>query len=253
MLYVLALKNSTQHCVASYPILYPISLVLYREWVNLAIVSGWHLVLWTTLLNRQGYIVASLSSDKCTYCKSLWIKASAKRPECKCHVNVGLPLGKILKLVCVNAWTLMTVWDLVNVFMWTSRFHSRRRWSRPNRSSLSFQKARLTPLFVLNPGESNADADTLNQEVCFRTPPYSNTLTFKLPVRFRIRLLFWRRPPHSEIVRVSVGVKRRVRSEVRPYTPISRCCLNLKEALIYCQYNNVLSIIKPSELIDHMN
>ena len=108
-------------------------------------------------------------------------------------------------------------------------------------------------VFVLNPGESNADADTLNQEVCFRTPPYSNTLTFKLPVRFRIRLLFWRRPPHSEIVRVSVGVKRRVRSEVRPYTPICRCCLNLKEALIYCQYNNVLSIIKPSELIDHMN
>ena len=36
-----------------------------------------------SLLYRQRYIVISLSSDKCTYCKSLWIKASAERPECK--------------------------------------------------------------------------------------------------------------------------------------------------------------------------
>ena len=29
------------------------------------------------------------SSDKCSYSKSLWIKASAKRPQCKCEcVNV---------------------------------------------------------------------------------------------------------------------------------------------------------------------
>jgi hypothetical protein len=27
----------------------------------------------------------SLSSDQCTYCKTLWITASAKRPECKCE------------------------------------------------------------------------------------------------------------------------------------------------------------------------
>ena len=33
-------------------------------------------------MNQQRYIV-SLSSDKCTNCKSLLIKASAKCPECK--------------------------------------------------------------------------------------------------------------------------------------------------------------------------
>ena len=31
------------------------------------------------------YIFVSLSSDKCTYCKSLWTKASAGCPECKCE------------------------------------------------------------------------------------------------------------------------------------------------------------------------
>ena len=31
------------------------------------------------------YIVVSLSPDKCTYCKSLWIQASAKCPQCKCN------------------------------------------------------------------------------------------------------------------------------------------------------------------------
>ena len=41
------------------------------------------LFLWTSLLFRQWCIV-SLSSDKCTYCKSLWIKASAK--SCKCFL-----------------------------------------------------------------------------------------------------------------------------------------------------------------------
>ena len=41
MLYVLALKNSTSHLVASYPGY----LFLYGEWVNLAIVSSWHWVL----------------------------------------------------------------------------------------------------------------------------------------------------------------------------------------------------------------
>ena len=51
--------------------------------VNLAIVTAWHLVLGTSLLDRQRYIV-SLSYDKCTYCKSLFIKASAKCPKCEC-------------------------------------------------------------------------------------------------------------------------------------------------------------------------
>ena len=57
--------------------------VAYGEWVNLVSVSAWHLVLWTSLMYRQRYVV-SHSYDKCTYCKSRWIKASAKGPECKC-------------------------------------------------------------------------------------------------------------------------------------------------------------------------
>ena len=59
--------------------------VVYGEWVNLVMVSAWHLVLWTSSLYPQRYIVVSLSSDKWTYCESLWIKASDKRPECKCE------------------------------------------------------------------------------------------------------------------------------------------------------------------------
>ena len=46
MLYVLALKNSTEHCVASYLAIF----VKYGEWVKIAIVSAWNLVLWTILL-----------------------------------------------------------------------------------------------------------------------------------------------------------------------------------------------------------
>ena len=38
-----------------------------------------HLVLWTSLLYVPRYL--SPSSDKCTYCKSLWIKAYAKGPK----------------------------------------------------------------------------------------------------------------------------------------------------------------------------
>ena len=41
-------------------------------------------------------IVVSLSSDKYTYCKSLWIKASAERPEC----NVNVPVFSGLLPVC---------------------------------------------------------------------------------------------------------------------------------------------------------
>ena len=57
--------------------------VVNGEWLNLAIVSALHLFLSTSLLYRI-HIVVSLSSDKCTYCKSLWIKTSAKCPECIC-------------------------------------------------------------------------------------------------------------------------------------------------------------------------
>ena len=63
MLYVLALSNM-QHLILAIA-------VVFGEWVNLVIVGAWHYC--------TDYIVVSLSSDKCTYCKSLWIKASAKR------------------------------------------------------------------------------------------------------------------------------------------------------------------------------
>ena len=47
------------------------------------IVSALHFVLWTSLLYRRLNIF-SLSCDKCTYCESLWIKASDECPKCKC-------------------------------------------------------------------------------------------------------------------------------------------------------------------------
>ena len=40
------------------------------------------------LLYRQWYIVVLLSTDKCPYCKSLWTKASAKCPKCKCITSL---------------------------------------------------------------------------------------------------------------------------------------------------------------------
>ena len=52
------------------------------------IVSARHLVLRTSSLYRQRYVAASLSSDNSTDCKSRWIKASAKCPECNLNVNV---------------------------------------------------------------------------------------------------------------------------------------------------------------------
>ena len=39
-------------------------------------------------LARRRYVVVSLSYDECTYCKSLWIKASAKCPKYQGNVNV---------------------------------------------------------------------------------------------------------------------------------------------------------------------
>ena len=49
--------------------------VVLGVWVHLVIVSAWHLVLCTSSQYRQQYIFVSLASDKCTNCKSLWIKA----------------------------------------------------------------------------------------------------------------------------------------------------------------------------------
>ena len=52
------------------------------ECLNLVIVSALHLVLWRSLLYRQRYIVPP-SSERCTYCKSPWIKTSIKCPTFK--------------------------------------------------------------------------------------------------------------------------------------------------------------------------
>ena len=35
------------------------------------------------IVTVQTAIYCFTSDDRCTYCKSLWIKASAKRPKCK--------------------------------------------------------------------------------------------------------------------------------------------------------------------------
>ena len=61
----------------------------FYQQIDPAIVRAFLLVLWTSLLYRKRYIVVSFSSDKWTYCKSLWIKAFAKCPKCKCNINSG--------------------------------------------------------------------------------------------------------------------------------------------------------------------
>jgi len=45
----------------------------------------------------------SVSFNKCTLCKSLWIKASAKSPKCKCKCNNTTP---VLVLLC-SCWCLL--------------------------------------------------------------------------------------------------------------------------------------------------
>lgn len=44
---------------------------------------------WGDIDSIHGDVVL-LSCDKCTHCKSLWIKASAKCPQCKCKCNVNV-------------------------------------------------------------------------------------------------------------------------------------------------------------------
>ena len=53
----------------------------HGEWVSLAIVLALGSMKIFTVLTA---IYCCTSYDKCTYCKSLWIKASAKCPKCKC-------------------------------------------------------------------------------------------------------------------------------------------------------------------------
>jgi len=64
----------------SYPSYYAATMKLVYS-INLAIMNAWKL-LYSYLYVPQRYIAVSF--NKCTYCKSLWIKASAKRPKCKC-------------------------------------------------------------------------------------------------------------------------------------------------------------------------
>ena len=52
--------------------------VVYGEWVYLVIVSAWHLVLWTSLVYRQQFIIYFLTSVL------ILEKAVANRPKSKC-------------------------------------------------------------------------------------------------------------------------------------------------------------------------
>ena len=56
------------------------SIAVHGEWVSLAIVV---LALGLNILTVPTAIYCCTSYDKCTYCKSLWIKASATCPKCK--------------------------------------------------------------------------------------------------------------------------------------------------------------------------
>ena len=66
------------------------------------------LVSMNPLLYWQRYIV-SLSSDKCTYCKSLWIKASAKCPKWICRWRLAVILY-LLKRECAVRRTPLMIW-----------------------------------------------------------------------------------------------------------------------------------------------
>ena len=51
------------------------------EWVGLAIVLALGSM---NIFTVPTAMYCLTSYDKCTYCKSLWIKAPAKCPKCKC-------------------------------------------------------------------------------------------------------------------------------------------------------------------------
>ena len=93
-------------------------------------------VLWTSLLYRQRYVV-SLSSNKCTNCKSLWIKVLAKCPQstCEwldiwwfilytCRVTANKPLNVIKQCVRPFLFTLTST-------VWPNRQTCRATWSPP--------------------------------------------------------------------------------------------------------------------------
>ena len=61
-----------------------VDFAVYREWVNLAIVSAYGHPYCT-----DSDILLLFSSDKCTHWKTLWIKASAKCPKCEGNVHLS--------------------------------------------------------------------------------------------------------------------------------------------------------------------
>ena len=77
-----AFKNSTEHGVASYPsyLCCLQGMGSPCEFLCLALGS-------MNILTVQRNIVVSLSSDKCTFYKSLWIKVTDKCLQCKCSLN----------------------------------------------------------------------------------------------------------------------------------------------------------------------
>ena len=77
MLYLFIVLN----CVAS---AVPAITAVYGELVSLAI--GTCTWFYERLYCTYGDIYCFTSYDKCTYCKSLWVKSSAKCPKCKCKL-----------------------------------------------------------------------------------------------------------------------------------------------------------------------
>jgi len=69
--------------------------------IILAIVNAW--VLFYSNIYVPPYCSIAVSFNKCIYCKSPWIKASAKCPKCKCKCNVVVSVERFHGLLsCVG-------------------------------------------------------------------------------------------------------------------------------------------------------
>ena len=85
------------------------------EWVNLVIVNGRHLILWTILTVPKDILLFHLLLTKVLqvtnvlYCKSLWIKASAK---CKCQHH-----HRTLQTIHHGEWKSETLWFMTRKVM----------------------------------------------------------------------------------------------------------------------------------------
>ena len=60
-------------------------------------------------IGRFHLTVRRLSSYKCTHCKSLWIKAFAKRPECICNIMLVLVSSPLLDLSLIVSHIVCSV------------------------------------------------------------------------------------------------------------------------------------------------